>query len=187
MENSKINKNRPPEMKSSREHEEFQLEKFFLNALKDIYWAENHLVNKALPKMIKAATTEELKKAFEDHLDVTKDQVTKLENIFELIGEKAQTKKCEAMEGLTKEAETIIDETTDGSLTRDIALIMAAQKVEHYEIATYGTFTRLAGAIGRQDVADIFASILEEEKDADSVLTHVAENNITMANEERDS
>jgi len=164
MENSRSNKNEQQEMKPNRDHEEFQLEKFFLNALKDIYWAEKHLANKAIPKMIKAATTEELKKAFEDHLEVTKDQITKLENIFELIGEKAQTKKCEAMEGLTKEAETIIDETTEGSLTRDIALVMAAQKVEHYEIATYGTFTRLAGAIGRQDVADIFAGILKKKK-----------------------
>jgi ferritin-like metal-binding protein YciE len=159
--------------------ESTQLEEFFLNSLKDIYWAEKHLT-KSIPKLIKAATTQELRKVLEEHLVVTKEQATKLENVFELIGEKPQTKKCEAMEGLTKEAETIIDETEEDSLTRDVALIMAAQKVEHYEIATYGTLIRLATALGRKEAADIFSAILNEEKEADMSLTSVAENNVNM-------
>ena len=155
------------------------LRDLFVEELKDLYSAENQII-KALPKMIKAATTEELRKVFAEHLEVTKEQATKLETVFELMDEKAQAKKCKAMEGLTKEAESIIEETRDGSLTRDVGLIMAAQKVEHYEIATYGTLVRLAGAIGRQDVADIFTTILDEEKEANMTLTGVAENNINL-------
>src|SRR6202008_4730009 len=113
------------------------LRKLFLDAIKDIYWAEKHLV-KALPKMKKAATTDELQQAFEDHLVATEEHVARLEQIFTLLNEKAVAKKCDAMEGLTKEADGIIDETEEGTLTRDAALIIAAQKVEHYEIATYG-------------------------------------------------
>ncbi len=159
--------------------EDAQLKEFFNNAMKDIYWAEQHLT-KAIPKMINASTTEELRKVFEEHLEVTKMQVTKLETVFGLIGEKPQVKKCEAMEGLTKEAESIIKETKEGSLTRDIALIMAAQKGEHYEIATYGSLVHLATAIGRHDASDIFAEILDEEKEADMTLTWIAENNINL-------
>jgi len=185
MQNSKSKKNESNDKMSKDHQEDSQLEGFFLNALKDIYWAEKHLT-KAIPKMINATTTEELRKVFEEHLEETKDQVTKLEKAFELIGEKAQAKKCEAIEGITKEAESIIDETTDGSLTRDVGLILAAQKVEHYEIATYGTLVRLATAIGHQDVADILSTILDEEKEADMTLTGVAENNInTMASQEK--
>jgi len=178
MQNSKSRKNdlRDTGNKSS---ETTQLEEFFLNSLKDIYWAEKHLI-KAIPKLVKAATTEELRKVFEEDLDGTKDQVTKLENVFELMGEKPQSKKCEAMEGLTEEAETIIDETEEESLTRDVALIMAAQKIKHYEIATYGTLVRLATALGRQDAADILNNILDEEKEEDMTLTGVAENNINL-------
>jgi len=179
MHNPKSKKIESNETKPKRRNENSQLEQFFMNSLKDIYWAEKHLT-KAIPKMIETSTTEELRKVFEEHLEVTKGQVSKLETVFELMGEKPQAKKCEAMEGLTKEAESIIEETEEGSLTRDVALIMAAQKVEHYEIATYGTLVRLANALGRQEAAGIFSDILDEEKEADMTLTGVAENNINL-------
>jgi ferritin-like metal-binding protein YciE len=155
------------------------LQEFFVDQLKDIYWAEKHLT-KTLPKMHKAATTEELKEALEDHLAVTEDQVTQLEKVFDMLGKKAQAKKCEAMEGLTKEGSSIIEETEKGSLTRDAGLIMAAQKVEHYEIATYGSLVQLAKTLQLSDVASILEGILNEEKEADKTLTEVAENNINI-------
>lgn len=154
-----------------------ELKMFFLDALKDIYWAEKHLT-KALPKMAKAATTEELQNAFEEHLTQTEEHVTRLEQVFEVLGEKAQAKKCEAMEGLVKEADSIIEETDKGTLTRDVALIMAAQKVEHYEIATYGGLVTLAGTYGLSEAADLLQQTLDEEKETDENLTYIAENSV---------
>lgn len=154
-----------------------ELEKFFIDAVKDIYWAEKALT-KALPKMRKAATSEELKGAFEEHLAQTEEHITRLEQVFELMGKKAQAKKCDAMEGLTKEAEGIIEETEAGTHTRDVALIMAAQKVEHYEIATYGGLATLANTFGLTEVADLLQQTLDEEKETDENLTYIAENNI---------
>lgn len=153
------------------------LHEFFVDELKDIYWAENHLV-KTLPKMQKAATSDQLKNAIAEHLDVTKTHVSRLEDVFELLGEKAQAKKCEAMEGITKEGEGIIEETEEGTSTRDVGLILAAQKVEHYEISTYGGLHQLAITLGKDDVAQILAETLAEEKEADQTLTGIAENNI---------
>jgi ferritin-like metal-binding protein YciE len=162
------------------------LEKFFVEELKDIYWAEKHLV-KALPKLQKAATSDELANAIEEHTSVTEEHVSRLEEVFEMLGETARAKKCEAMEGLVAEAQTIMEDTEDGSATRDVALIMAAQKVEHYEIATYGGLVQLAKTIGRDDVADLLSQTLEEEKEADDTLTAIAENNSnTMASEEEE-
>ena len=156
-----------------------QLQEFFVDTLKDIYWAEKHLT-KALPKMQKSATTPQLQEAIETHLDQTMEHVTRLEQVFEIIGEKPMAKKCDAMEGLTKEAESIMEETEDGSMTRDAAIILAAQKVEHYEIATYGTLVRLATILRRQEAATVLGNILDEEKEADMTLTGVAENNINL-------
>ena len=156
-----------------------QLEEFFVESLKDIYWAEKHLT-KAIPKMIKAATTEELQEVLDEHLVVTRDQVVQLEKIFEMMGKKPQSEKCDAMEGLTKEADDIIAATEEGSMTRDVAIIMAAQKIEHYEIATYGTLVRLARTMGRDDVAHALQNILDEEKEADMTLSGVAENNVNV-------
>jgi len=153
------------------------LEEFFHDELKDIYWAEQHLV-KTLPKMKQAASTQELQDAFEEHLQVTKTHVERLEQVFEMLGHKAQGKKCDAMEGLTKEGESIIEDTEEGTATRDVGLIMAAQKVEHYEIATYGGLTTLAKTLGRDDIASILHTTLEEEKAADIGLTEIAENDI---------
>jgi len=160
-----------------------QLEKFFLDALKDIYWAEKHLT-KALPKMQKAATTEELKNAIDDHTAQTEEHVSRLEQVFEMLGKKAQAKKCEAMEGLIKEGDSIVEETEEGSATRDVGIIMAAQKVEHYEIATYGGLVQLAKTLSQDEVADILAQTLEEEKGADQTLTQIAENDINWQAEE---
>lgn len=156
-----------------------KLDEFLIDSLKDIYWAEKHLV-KALGKTQKAATTQELKDAFGEHITMTEEHVARLEQVFEMLGKKAQAKKCEAMEGLTKEAESIIEETEAGSITRDVALIMAAQKIEHYEIATYGGLTQLTKTMGLTDISEILGQTLQEEKDTDQLLTDIAENNINM-------
>jgi ferritin-like metal-binding protein YciE len=162
-----------------------QLEKYFIDSLKDIYWAEKHLV-KALAKLQKAATTEELKSSIEEHIAQTEEQVGRVEQVFEILGKKAQAKKCEAMEGLTKEAQTGIEETEKGSMTRDVAIIVSAQKVEHYEIAAYGSLVQLATTMGQQEIADILQQTLEEEKQTDENLTMIAENNINWAAEQED-
>ena len=163
-----------------------QLEKFFIDSLKDIYWAEKHLT-KALPKMMKAATTEELSSAIELHIEQTVGQIQRLEQVFGIVGKKAQAKKCEAMEGLIKEGESIVEETEDGSMTRDVGIIMAAQKVEHYEIATYGALVQLATVLGMDDAAELLAETLEEEKQTDLDLSAIAENDINWQAEQEDS
>lgn len=162
-----------------------QLEKYFIDALKDIYWAEKHLT-KALPKMQKATTTSELRDAIGEHLEQTKEHVSRVEEVFQLLEKRAMGKKCEAMEGLVKEGESIVEETEEGSMTRDVGIIMAAQKVEHYEIATYGGLVQLAKTMGLNDIADILAQTLQEEKETDQLLTDIAENNINWEAEVED-
>src|SRR6187397_1403598 len=157
-----------------------QLEKLFTDSLKDIYWAEKHLT-KTLPKMKKKATTDELKSAIEEHLAQTEEHVSRLEKVFEMCGKKAQAKKCDAMEGLTKEADSIVEETEANTMTRDAGIIMAAQKVEHYEIATYGSLVQLAKTLGMNNAAEILHQTLEEEKQADEKLTEIAEWNVNQA------
>ena len=164
---------------STPEEENSKLAEFFHDELKDIYWAEKHLV-KTLPKMEKAATAEELKSALRDHLEVTKQHVTRLEEIFELLGHRPQAKKCDAMEGLTKEGESIIEDTEQGTSTRDVGLILAAQKVEHYEIATYGGLAQIAKTLGHEDIYNILDSTLMDEKEADETLTDIAENKVNQ-------
>jgi ferritin-like metal-binding protein YciE len=159
-----------------KEHQSL-LRKFFIEELQDIYWAEKHLV-KELPKLQKAATTDELADAIGDHQAATEEHVSRLEDVFKMMGETPKAKKCEAMEGLVKEAQNIIEETEEETATRDVALIMAAQKVEHYEIATYGSLVQLAKTIGMTDVADILAETLQEEKEADELLTSIAEGSV---------
>ncbi|MNR09857.1 hypothetical protein D3C85_1260790 [compost metagenome] len=153
------------------------LKELFKDSISDLYWAENHLV-KALPKMMSAATSAGLKKAIESHMKETQVHVSRLEQIFELLGEKAIAKKCDAMEGLSKEAEGIVEETPAGTATRDVGIILACQKVEHYEIASYGGLHQLSLTLGLEDVAEILAQTLEEEKKADQKLTEVAEKDI---------
>ncbi len=163
-----------------------RLHEFFLEELKDIYGAEKQIV-KALPKMQDAATSPELIEAFEDHLDVTQTQITRLEEIFDNLGETADSKKCEAMKGIIDEGEQVIKDTEEGTATRDVALILAAQKVEHYEIATYGALLQLAHTLGHTEVADLLEATLDEEKETDLKLTEIAESNINyQASEEVD-
>ena len=153
------------------------LQELFVDSLKDIYYAEKAIV-KALPKMQKAATAGQLATAFEEHLVMTKGQVERLEQVFEAIGEKVGSKKCEAIEGLIKEAESIIEDTDEGTSTRDVGLILGAQKIEHYEIASYGGLRQLAITLGYTEAAGLLEQTLEEEKQTDLLLTDIAENNI---------
>ncbi|MEO6852095.1 MAG: ferritin-like domain-containing protein [Mucilaginibacter sp.] len=159
---------------------ESALNELFLDELKDIYWAEKHLVT-TLPKMAKAATSQELRTAIENHLSETENHVSRLEKAFESIDEKAVAVKCEAMAGLIKEGQEIIEETEKGSITRDVGIISAAQKVEHYEIATYGTLKTLAGVLGYTEAAELLDATLQEEKNADSLLTQIAEGSINQS------
>lgn len=159
--------------------EETKLKELFIEELRDIYWAEKHLL-KALPKMRKACTSQELAGAFEEHLAITETQVGRVEQVFELLDMAPRAKKCEAMEGLVKEAQGVIEDTDTGSATRDVALIIAAQKVEHYEIATYGSLTQLAKTMGRDDIAQLMQATLDEEKEADVILTELAVSGINI-------
>lgn len=154
--------------------EDSEFHKFFVDELKDIYWAEKHLV-KALPKMKKAATSPELAAAFEKHTGETESHISRLEEVFALLDEKAAAKKCDAMEGLLEEAKSIMEDTDTGTMIRDAGLILAAQKVEHYEIATYGTLRTLANNMGHTAVADLLQKTLDNEKETDVALTTIAE------------
>jgi len=156
------------------------LNELFIDELKDIYWAEKHLA-KALPKMAKAATSDELRTAIQNHLSETENQITRLESVFESIEEKAVAKKCEAMAGLLKEADEIVADTEKGTYTRDAGIISAAQKVEHYEIASYGTLKTLASVLGYSEAAELLDATLQEEKNADSMLTQIAESAINTS------
>jgi len=155
------------------------MDDLFLEEIKDLYDAEKQLV-KALPKMAKAASSQELRAGFQEHLAQTKGHVQRLERIFSLLDKKPSAKKCEAMRGLVEEGEEIIDEI-DASPLRDAALIGAAQKVEHYEIASYGTCRTFAQMNGHSDAARLLEQTLEEEKETDQRLTEIAEG---MVNEE---
>lgn len=154
------------------------LRSFFMDSLKDIYWAENALVG-ALPKMAANATSASLASAILEHLAVTKIQVTRLEKVFDLFGEKAEGKKCEAMAGLLKEGDSILEETTPGAV-RDAGIIAASQKIEHYEIATYGTLSAFAKTLGENDAAKLLTQTLAEEKEADCLLSEVALNIVNI-------
>jgi ferritin-like metal-binding protein YciE len=159
---------------------ESALNELFVDELKDIYWAEKHLAA-ALPKMIKGATSEDLKQTITTHLEETRNQITRLESVFASVGEKAVAKKCLAMEGLLKEAAELLEDTDKGTEVRDVAIISAAQKVEHYEIASYGTLRTLAGTLGYDEAQSLLDVTLAEEKNADSLLTQVAENYVNEA------
>lgn len=149
-----------------------QLMKLFEDELKDIYWAEKALV-KAIPKMIKNTTSPELADALKSHLAETEEQVGRIEQVFDSINRKAISKKCEAMEGLIKEAGEIMEACEEGAM-RDAGIISAAQKVEHYEIASYGTLRQFAETLGLDAAAELLETTLEEEKAADMKLTEVA-------------
>lgn len=149
-----------------------QLMKLFEDELKDIYWAEKALT-RAIPKMIKNSTSQELIDALTKHLGETEKQVNRVEKVFESIGKKAVAVKCEAMDGLIKEAEEIMEECEEGAMC-DAGIISAAQKVEHYEIASYGTLRQFAETIGLAEAVKLLQATLDEEKAADAKLTEVA-------------
>ncbi len=148
------------------------LKELYVDELKDLYNAENQLV-KALPKMAKAASSEELRVGFEEHLEQTKSHVQRLEQIFEMLDESPKGKKCKGMEGLIEEGSEIMEEDFEGALL-DAALIGAAQRVEHYEIAAYGTVRAFAEELGESEHASLLAETLEEEKETDEKLTELA-------------
>jgi len=160
------------------------LKELYIDSLKDIYWAEKALL-KALPKMAKNATTQNLIIAIDEHLTVTEEQVSRLERVFELAGKKAVAKKCEAMDGLIKEGEDIMESTEPGPV-RDAGIIAASQKIEHYEIATYGTLCAFAKTLGFDDAAALLEETLTEEKEADVKLTEAAYNDINFDAAEED-
>jgi len=170
--------------KASNENEEqgvgneTKLQKLFEESLRDIYWAEKALT-KALGKMIKNATAEELVTCLEEHLKETEEHVKRAEEVFATLNLEPRGKKCEAMEGLIKEAESIMEDSDEGFM-RDAGIIAAAQKVEHYEIASYGTLRTFAETLGLNDAASLLAQTLEEEKAADEKLTEVAVSTINI-------
>lgn len=148
------------------------LNDLFVETLKDIYYAEKKLV-KTLPKMAKKATSHDLKKAIEDHLKETVGQVVRLEKVFEIMDKRPVAKKCEAIEGLLKEADEVLADIEDAE-TCDAAIISSAQTVEHYEIARYGTMAAWAHELGMNDAAKLFEATLAEEKAADESLSDLA-------------
>ncbi|MDF1586892.1 YciE/YciF ferroxidase family protein [Marinimicrococcus flavescens] len=155
------------------------MQDLFVNELRDIYHAEKQLL-KALPKMAKAASREDLRQAFQSHLEETRGHVERLEEVFDTLDLAKRGKTCEAMQGLVEEGREILEEVEDGAV-RDAGLITAAQKVEHYEIASYGSLVALARQIGNEEVATILHRTLEEEKAADQKLTKLAQGGVNQA------
>ncbi len=158
--------------------QESQLMKLFVDELKDIYWAEKALT-KAIPKMVKNASSEELKEALANHLEETKEQVLRIEEVFELLGKAATAKKCQAMAGLIEEAQAIMEDCELGAMC-DAGIISAGQKVEHYEIASYGTLCQFAETLGLVEIKNILGQTLDEEKAADEKLSEIAETTINI-------
>lgn len=155
-----------------------QLTTLLEDGLKDIYWAEKALT-RAIPKMIKKASSEELIDALENHLEETRNQVDRVEQVFDIMGKKAVGKKCEAMDGLIKEGEGIMEECEDGPMM-DAGIIAASQKIEHYEIASYGTLRQFATTLGFSKAATLLNATLSEEKTADETLSEVAMSTINI-------
>lgn len=152
------------------------LNDLFVHTLKDVYFAENHLTKK-LPVMAEKASNRELKALFTAHLEETRTHIARLKTVFEIVGAKAEGEQCPAIEGITQEAEELLEEISDKP-TRDAALIAAAQAVEHYEITRYGTLIAWARELGHQEAADILRETLAEEKGADSKLLRLGEDKL---------
>ncbi|MDT6942371.1 ferritin-like domain-containing protein [Brucella pseudogrignonensis] len=152
------------------------LDDLFYDTLKDIYYAERKIV-KSLPKMARAASAPELKLAFEKHKDQTQEHIERLQQVFEILGKRAQGKTCDAIEGIIAEGEEIIDEFK-GTQALDAGLISSAQAVEHYEITRYGTLKRWASELGHKDIAKLLDATLQEEGQTDKDLTKLAETKI---------
>ena len=161
------------------------LKELYIDELKDLYNAENQLV-KALPKLARAAASDELRQGFEEHLEQTKGHVQRLEQIFEMLDESPKGKKCKGMEGLIEEGSEAMEEDYEGSLL-DAALIGAAQRVEHYEIAGYGTVRSMAETLGETEHVSLLEETLNEEKETDEKLTELAKQINTDANSNEDA
>jgi len=170
------NKDKKNTSKNEKSH---GLEEFFLNALYDIYYAEQE-IKEALEKVKVQATTEMLQDAIEDHELVTKKHILRLEKVFRLLGEEPKKKKCEAIVGILKEVNEMVKQTDEETMTRDVAIILGAQKVEHYEIATYGGLVQLALTLGYDRIADLLETTLEEEEQTDAHLTDIAEQHVNF-------
>lgn len=154
------------------------MDDLFLDQIKDLYDAEKRLVD-ALPKMAEAASSPELKNAFESHLTETRGQVERLERVFQTLGKDPSRETCDAMKGLISEGESIVNANGDAAI-KDAALIAAAQRVEHYEMAGYGSARSFANQLGRSDVAQILQETLDEEGAADQKLTAIAEGGVNQ-------
>jgi ferritin-like metal-binding protein YciE len=154
------------------------LMKLFEDELKDMYWAEKALL-KALPKMIKNATSSELVNALENHLAETGNQVNRLDEVFNIIGKKAVARKCESMEGMITEGEELMKELGRGPVC-DAGIIAASQKIEHYEIASYGTLRQFAETLDITDAVELLQTTLDEEKEADEILTEIAVSEVNL-------
>lgn len=159
------------------EEHEGKLLEFFVDEVKDIYFAE-HEALKALKKMEKAATSKALKDSIVQHHCETEEQIKRLKQVFELLGEKPSKKKCEGILGIIKDGEGVIEDTEENTMVRDVAVIIASQKLEHYEITSYGSLAELARTLGKDDVAELLEVTLDEEKKTDVSLTVLAEESI---------
>jgi ferritin-like metal-binding protein YciE len=174
---------KPYDMKTMTERKSEVINELFRHQLQDIYWAETE-IDKFMPKIVREVTSDDLRSALEEHMKITKGQIKRLESVFGLLGSEVKGEKCDGMQGLIDEAEKIIDEAQQG-MVRDAFIIGAVQKVEHYEMASYGTLKAIASIIGEFEVASLLGETLEEEKEADMKLTEIAENlvNIEAASE----
>jgi len=162
------------------------LSELYIDQLRDLYDAENQLI-KALPRMAKEASSDELRQAVEEHLEQTRGQAERLEQIFEQLGEKPKGKKCKGMQGVIEEGKETLEEDMEED-TKDAAIIAAAQRVEHYEIAGYGTARTYANLLGENEAAELLEETLNEEKETDQKLTQLAEEiNVEAAEGEEDS
>jgi ferritin-like metal-binding protein YciE len=153
------------------------MNELFLHFLKDVYYAERQ-VSKALPKMAKAAQSPQLRQAFTEHRDETQHQIERLQKVFEILGKRAQTVTCEAINGLIEECEELLDEAKQPSAVRDAGLIACGQAVEHYEMARYGALVSWAKLAGHKDVVTLLEQTLAEEKKADALLNQLANSEI---------
>lgn len=156
-----------------------KLKELFTEELKDLYYAEKLLL-KTMPKLAKAATSEELRAAYQQHITETEGQIERLHQVFEQLGMAPKAKRCDAMEGLVKEAQSAIEDTDKGTATRDAALIISSQKAEHYEIASYGSLAALAKIMGENEAVQLLQQTLEEEKNTDQKLSQLAETTINI-------
>lgn len=176
MESKNKKTNNPKKVRFNKENEG-KLKEFFHDELKDIYFAE-HEALKALVKMEKAATSKKLKDKIRAHQTETEEQIKRLEDVFSIINKKPSKKKCEGILGIIKDGEGVVEDTGDDTMVRDAAIIIASQKLEHYEITSYGSLAELAMTLGLEDAANLLKTTLDEEKQADFTLTTLAEESI---------